>query len=510
MRNMDKSSLKHRVGPVAGALFFICLTLLAGARAANGDDAQTATVDSGDLKEVRKQIEQKQQEIQKTQQAISQQKQTINQQQQSISQQQQVISTQSTAIQSQKRDLGSLQQQLQKDQAAISQLNQKLSKTQNTLNSTRKQLRTLEQQRRQLDDTLKHQEKLLADQLNHAYRMGEHDYLKLLLNQQDPTDIGRTLEYYGYFNNARLQAISAIKTSRQALERNRQQTAQLSKTLNSQLQDQQSVQQDLQQQQRQRSQTEADIKSELAAREAKLASHQEALKDTQDALKDHQSALADQQTQLADAKTRLAKLKKAEQEMSRQIELARKRLLAERQRKKAEAIAQARAKARTESKAQGRAAAATAAAEDAAEARASAQIALGDHKGIGQERGRLPWPLKGPLVRQFGEHRQGEVSWKGILIGAATGSPVRAIADGDVVFANRLEGFGNVLVVDHGNGYLSLYGNNDSLLKQSGDTVHRGDLLARAGNSGGQTQPGVYFEIRWQGKPVNPVSWLSR
>jgi septal ring factor EnvC (AmiA/AmiB activator) len=79
-----------------------------------------------------------------------------------------------------------------------------------------------------------------------------------------------------------------------------------------------------------------------------------------------------------------------------------------------------------------------------------------------------------------------------------------------VVFADWLEGFGNVLVIDHGSGYLSLYGNNSTLLKASGDTVRRGESVARVGNSGGQPQTGLYFEIRWQGKPVNPTSWLGR
>ena len=102
------------------------------------------------------------------------------------------------------------------------------------------------------------------------------------------------------------------------------------------------------------------------------------------------------------------------------------------------------------------------------------------------------------------------MSWKGILISASNGAPVKAIADGDVVFADYLDGFGNVLVVDHGFGYLSLYGNNSSLLKQSGDSIRRGEVIAHSGNSGNQPEPGLYFEIRWQGKPVNPASWLGR
>ncbi|MGL4205128.1 MAG: murein hydrolase activator EnvC [Aeromonadaceae bacterium] len=366
-------------------------------------------------------------------------------------------------IKSQKKTLDQLHQQLRQDEKAVTTLAARLSSTQAKLSTTRKQLAKLEQRRQQLNDQLKRQERMLAQQLDHAYRMGQNDYLKLLLNQQDPVAIGRALDYYGYVNQARLQAISELKKTQEELSYNRQQTAKTSTELSAIVQSQKQDKLALQQKQQSREATVDEIKKSLSA---------------------------DQQ--------QLAKLQAAEKEMQRKIEEARKKLEAERKRKKAEALARARAKARE----QGRS-------EAAAEAQAAATIALGDHKGLGKLRGQLPWPLRGQLVRRFGEHRGGEVTWKGILIGAGEGAPVKAIADGDVVFADWLEGFGNVLVVDHGFGYLSLYGNNSALLKRSGQSVNRGETIAQVGNSGGQPQSGLYFEIRWQGKPVNPVTWLG-
>ena len=97
-----------------------------------------------------------------------------------------------------------------------------------------------------------------------------------------------------------------------------------------------------------------------------------------------------------------------------------------------------------------------------------------------------------------------------MLIGAAAGTPVTAVADGTVVFSEWMTGYGLILILDHGNGYMSLYAHNDSLLKDSGDLVKRGDAVARVGTSGGQGQAALYFELRRNGQPVDPSSWLQR
>ena len=97
-----------------------------------------------------------------------------------------------------------------------------------------------------------------------------------------------------------------------------------------------------------------------------------------------------------------------------------------------------------------------------------------------------------------------------MLIAAAAGTPVKAVADGTVVYADWMTGYGNILIVDHGQGYMSLYAHNDGLLREAGDHVQRGQSVATVGSSGGQDSPGLYFELRRNGAPVNPADWLKR
>ena len=125
-----------------------------------------------------------------------------------------------------------------------------------------------------------------------------------------------------------------------------------------------------------------------------------------------------------------------------------------------------------------------------------------------QLRGRLAWPLHGKIVSLFGASEEGERESHGVLIAAANGSEVHAVSHGRVVFADWLRGFGLLLIVDHSDGYLSLYGCNESLLKEVGDWVDAGEAIATSGVSGGRKTPGLYFELRYQGKAVDPRAWL--
>lgn len=126
-------------------------------------------------------------------------------------------------------------------------------------------------------------------------------------------------------------------------------------------------------------------------------------------------------------------------------------------------------------------------------------------------RGKLRLPARGELASRFGSQREGGgTTWKGVFIRAPQGEEVRAVAPGRVVFSDWMRGFGNLLIVDHGNDYLSIYGNNESLFRQAGDSVGSGDAIARVGNSGGNPETGLYFELRHQGKPFDPLAWVKR
>ena len=123
-------------------------------------------------------------------------------------------------------------------------------------------------------------------------------------------------------------------------------------------------------------------------------------------------------------------------------------------------------------------------------------------------KGKLSWPVKGKLKNTFGTSRDGDLRWEGWLIKADAGSSVQAVHQGRVVFSNYLRGFGLLIIIDHSDGYMSLYAHNQELLRDTGDWVQRGEIISRAGNTGGLSDPAVYFEIRKDGQPVNPKSWL--
>ncbi len=126
-------------------------------------------------------------------------------------------------------------------------------------------------------------------------------------------------------------------------------------------------------------------------------------------------------------------------------------------------------------------------------------------------RGKLRLPARGELSGRFGSQREGGgTTWKGVFIRSQAGEEVRSVAPGRVVFADWMRGFGNLIIVDHGNDYLSIYGNNESLFRQAGDTVASGDAIARVGNSGGNAETGLYFELRHLGKPFDPLSWAKK
>ena len=122
--------------------------------------------------------------------------------------------------------------------------------------------------------------------------------------------------------------------------------------------------------------------------------------------------------------------------------------------------------------------------------------------------GQLLLPVSGAIAQRFGSQRSGgQLKWKGLVIAAAEGEPVHAIYDGRVVYADWLRGFGLLLILSHGQGYLSLYGHNQALHRQAGDWVHGGEVIAAVGDTGGQPQSGLYFEIRNQGQPTDPQLW---
>jgi septal ring factor EnvC (AmiA/AmiB activator) len=132
-----------------------------------------------------------------------------------------------------------------------------------------------------------------------------------------------------------------------------------------------------------------------------------------------------------------------------------------------------------------------------------------DYQAFSELKGRLAWPIKGRPQNNFGALRSGSLKWDGLMISAQSATPVSVIHSGRVVFADWLSGFGLLMIVDHGGGYMSLYAHNEVLLKAVGEWVRSGDIITRSGDTGAEQSSGLYFEIRYQGNPIDPARWCK-
>lgn len=360
----------------------------------------TATVAAQDQKEVQQELSQLKGQIQQTEKELKQQQKAFTKAQDLLK----------TADQS------------------LARLARQIRQSNEELAEVRKQLQTLELEQQQLQQSFELQKSLLAQQLKGAFVTGEHDYTKMLLNQQDSSKLERVLTYYQYLNQARMQQLKQIE-----------QTAEELKQVELDLQTKAEQQQQLQAQLEQQRQELTDAKS------SQLAS-----------VKKMKSFLTDQEQQLNYLK---------QNEQSLQTTLGKLK---------------------------------------------AAAIAAKKRINLPKTKGKLPWPVQGDILQGYGEKRLAGVSSRGILIAAAEGSKVKAVADGQVIYADWLKGYGWVIVLDHGNGVMSLYGHNQTLLKKPGESVNASEAVALVGASGGQAQAGLYFEIRQKGTAINPITWLQK
>ena len=389
-----------------------------------------------------------------------------------------------------KKLLGKLQEEksgVQKDlrgtETEMGKLEKQVQELQKELKKSESELERLDGEKKKLQSARVEQQRLIAIQARAAYQNGRQEYLKLLLNQQNPEKFARTLTYYDYLSKARLEQLKSFNETLRQL---------------------------------------ANVETEIANQQSQLLDQKTALDSQRDELdkvrKERQQALAKLND---DVKARDAKLKNREQDQAdlakvlKTIEetLARQAREAEEARQKA-LIAQQEA----EKKREREAAEAVASATDAPAPRKPARAAPGPLVSSAGEsfggpfasaRGKLPWPVDGRLLARFGETRGDDTraKWDGVMISAGAGTQVHAIHGGRVVFADWLRGAGLLVILDHGNGYLSLYGHNQTLLKAAGDVVKAGESISTVGNSGGQDTPALYFAIRQQGRPSDPAQW---
>lgn len=333
-----------------------------------------------------------------------------------------------------------------------------LRRTEAELADKRAALAALGARRDALGERLGAQRRELAGLLRAAYTVGDDAPLKLLLAQDRVAEANRALAYHGYLQRARSRRIAELRAELAGLEA-----------------------------------LEREIAREQAALDAARAQQQAQIAALERDRKARAGTIAQLDTRYQDRRAR-------EQALGRDAK-ALERLLA--QLRAAAARAAAERKAAAEAAARARAAA-------PAGTRSATAPPVTVAKTAPIQVGGLGWPLSGSLLAGYGARMPDGRSSSGVLIGAPAGTAVKAVADGTVVFSEWMTGYGMILIVDHGNGYMSLYAHNDALLKDAGDAVRRGDTIASVGNSGGQGRPGLYFELRRNGQPVNPATWLQK
>lgn len=353
---------------------------------------------------------------------------------------------------------------LRQSERAISDAKRKLKLLETEQQKTRGELSTVKTELEQVQASIGGRQKQLGEMLKQAYMRGGGDSLKLLLSGKDPNEVSRELVYLNYLSQSQLRLIESLRQELDQLTQLKASAAEKDRKLT------EIKQSRIAEQER--------LLKEKQARQAVLESLAGKIK----AQRKEISTLKQDEKRLTDLLAKLAKLEQQRQAKAAKAKAAKKPASGTVQSKPSSPVA------------------------------VNTEVPEPIYGGTAFSRlkGLLRLPVRGELMNRFGAPREGGgLSWKGLFIRAQEGTEVRAIAAGRVVFADWLRGFGNLVIVDHGEGYMSLYSNNESLYKQPGEGVKAGDAIASAGNSGGQEEPGVYFELRHQGRSINPMAWIK-
>ncbi|NLS43893.1 murein hydrolase activator EnvC [BEV proteobacterium] len=375
--------------------------------------------------------------------------------QQQLNTLQQDIAEKEKRVQEQKQQRSALLSQLQQQEQSIARASRQLRDTTGTLATLSEELKSLATSITKLESQRKQQEALLARQLDAAFRQGQHNVLQLILSGEESQRSEHILAYFGYLNETRQQNIAELQHTRTELAAQKRQVEQKQATQKTLLAEQQTQQKALEQARGERKQTLSTLESSLEKDQQQLTE-----------LRQNEARLRDQ--------------------------IAR----AEREARKATKVCEREEQAKYSG--------------SRYQPSESERSLMARTSGLDQPAGQAIWPVRGRVEHRFGEPLQGELRWKGLVIAAPEGTDVKAIADGTVLMADWLQGYGLVVVLQHGKGDMSLYGYNQSALVSVGAQVKAGQTIALVGTSGGQSQPALYFEIRRQGQVVNPQPWLGK
>jgi septal ring factor EnvC (AmiA/AmiB activator) len=347
----------------------------------------------------------------------------------------QQIKTLRTELNSDRERKQDLQSLLRSTETRIGKVAALLRGLKRQLRKQKRELNKLNKSRKKLRANLQVQRVNLARQIRAAYAIGQQEYIKILLNQQDPAAVSRTMTYYDYFHGARLERIQSLDARLADLQAVENKIERKTSKLEQNRLEQSREKSQLEKNRGQRAEVLASLNQQMQAKGERL------------------SLMLGNQRRLQRLLNRLA---------DDELEDIEPDLIPEQ----------------------------------------------GERKAFARLRGKLGWPSRGRLTNRYGSSRKvGKLKWQGVMIKAPEGTDVSAISHGRVAFSDWLRGFGLLTIIDHGDGYMSLYGGNQSLYKEVGDWVEAGEVIASVGNSGGNKNTALYFEIRHKGKPTNPLKW---
>ena len=374
---------------------------------------------------------------------------------------------------------------LKASETAISQTSRRIVELAAELKKAQIELEGLQRQITRQQHALSVRRDELSDQLRTQYSSGLSPW-SALLSGNDPQELGRNLAYLDYVSKARADAVAALKKDIERLAQLEAQADARQKDVARLVNESTQQKEALEAQKKERATVLARIEGQMQAQRAEATRLGEDEKRLAGLISDLDGQLKAAQQAVAEAERRAQE--------ARKLELARKE--------------QAQRAAEADKRRQ----AAEQAAEQAAQPRRTTQgdpetASLAAGKGLSKS---VRWPIRGTVMARFGTDRPEGGVWRGILVRADAGAAVQVVGAGTVVYSNWLRGFGNLLIVDHGQEYLSVYAYNQSLLKQVGDTVRAGETVALAGSTGGQVDSALYFEIRYRGAAVDPIAYLAR
>jgi murein hydrolase activator len=363
---------------------------------------------------------------------------------------------------------------LKDSETAISSANKKLYDIAKKQKANKNQLATLKTQSLTINERLSQQQAQLSQLVQQQYMHGKQSYTQLILQNKNPSEIAREMKYFSYIAKAHSALIDDMQGNLSKVADLNAKTTDALKEVAELKAKQEAEKKELLAQSREKSKVVSSLSSQIKAQRNEI-----------DKLKRDEKSLSNLVERLAKIvppkkhKSKRVKNKKQNDEKDDSDEAAKE----------------------NDSK------------DDDKVVASNDTLPSDDVTGIHFKnlRGKLRLPVRGDVINRFGSSREDTgVSWKGLFIKAAEGNEVKTVADGRVVFADWMRGFGNLIIVDHGSGYMSLYGNNQAVLKHVGDEVDAGDAIASVGNTGGNESNGLYYELRHNSQPFDPMSWSVR